>query len=75
MGLIELRDYLKERGLTDVRDVARHFDTDVSAVLQVAEVWQARGKLSSESAACSSGGGSCGGCCASPKGPYLKWVG
>ena len=45
MILAEIRDYLKQRGLCTLSDIALHFDSDADAVRGMLDVWIRKGKV------------------------------
>ncbi|NOQ70094.1 MAG: sugar metabolism transcriptional regulator [Gammaproteobacteria bacterium] len=55
MILAEVRDYLKQRGLCTLSDIALHFDTDADAVRGMLDVWIRKGKVEKRSATDSCG--------------------
>lgn len=61
MILAEVRDYLKQRGLCTLSDIALHFDSDADAVRGMLEVWIRKGKVE-KSLATDSCGTSCQSC-------------
>ncbi|MBE9608352.1 FeoC-like transcriptional regulator [Chitinilyticum piscinae] len=77
MGLIELRDYLRDKGEVAAADIARHFGVQMSAVDQLAGEWVKRGKLAQSlpGGSCSKNGSGCSGCCSSPTGSFYRWLG
>jgi DNA-binding IclR family transcriptional regulator len=45
MILLKLRDYLKEKHVASLSDVARHFDIPESAVQNMLEHWVQKGQV------------------------------
>ena len=58
--LRDIRELLNERGPMDIRDLAIHFETDVSAIAGMLEFLESRGEVKRMELSCGSGG--CGGC-------------
>jgi predicted transcriptional regulator with HTH domain len=61
MILKDIRLYLQQRGQATLGDIARHFDSDPSAVQGMLEQWVRKGKVR-RSLATSSCGSSCSKC-------------
>ena len=59
MLLADIRQYLKERGVASLDEVAIHFDIATDAAMFALDYWEKKGKLVLLGAAC---GSSCGGC-------------
>ena len=59
MDLIQVRDYLAERGGAPLPDIAMHFQVDAATIRPLVDVWVRKGKarkLTGEAAGCK-------GCC------------
>lgn len=75
MSLIDLRNYLQERGRSNLSSIANHFNSQADAVQFALGEWEKRGKVRNLSAQCSSGSTCGGGCCKAPKpDPVYEWV-
>ena len=59
MDLIQLKQYLRERRVAPLQDVALHFKVDIETVRPLLEVWINKGKLRKKGGAA----GACKGCC------------
>lgn len=61
MDLIKLKNYLRERKLVPLQDVAMHFRVDVDAVRPMLEVWVNKGKAKrhKNNIGCQKGCGKC----------------
>lgn len=74
MSLLQLRDYLQQRGRSRLSDIAIHFNTQNDAVQFALAEWEKRGKVRNLQAGCSSEkcGGSC--CSSAEPEPVYEWV-
>lgn len=75
MGLLDVRDYLQQRGSCTLKDIATHFNTQPAAVQFVVGEWERRGKVRNMMGTCSTGGTCGGSCCKSVPDPVYQWVG
>jgi len=57
MILAQIRDYLRERGLVSLGDLALHFDSDPEAMRGMLEQWIRRGRVRKRLASASCGSG------------------
>lgn len=74
MSLLQLRDYLQQRGRSRLSDIATYFNTQPDAVQFALGEWEKRGKVRNLQSGCSTE--KCGGgCCSSaaPE-PVYEWV-
>jgi len=69
MKLGEIRNYIKQRGDSSLKDVANHFDISQEAAQFAIEYWIKKGKIKAQGAACSS---RCGGC--GSAGESYQWI-
>lgn len=71
MILIELRDYVRERGQVSLEEVCRHFGLEQELARALLHTWVQRGRLRHPQA-----GAACRGCavCASGIGEIYVWV-
>ncbi len=59
MDLIQVKQYLRERKVVPLQDVALHFKVDIETVRPLLEVWLKKGKIQKYAGAV----GACKGCC------------
>ena len=59
MDLIQLKQYLRQRRVVPLQDMAHHFHTDVDTVRPLLAVWMAKGRVRRRAGAA----GTCKGCC------------
>lgn len=59
MDLIQVKQYLRERKIVPLQDVALHFKVDVETVRPLLAVWINKGKLQKHAGMV----GACKGCC------------
>lgn len=71
MILGDIRDYLKQRNMVTLQDIAAHFDVSEEAARLAVDYWVKKGKVRAIAAAC---GTSCGSSCGSAGGQY-QWIG
>lgn len=59
MDLVQLKQYLRQRKVVPLQDMALHFRVDVETVRPLLEVWINKGKVRKRAGA----EGACQGCC------------
>ncbi len=59
MDLIQVKQYIRERGIAPLQDVAVHFRVDVDTIKPLLEVWVQKGKTRKHSGSTRA----CKGCC------------
>ena len=59
MDLIQVKQYLRERVIVPLPDVALHFRVDVETIRPLLDVWVQKGKVRKHAG----GSGACKGCC------------
>lgn len=72
MILKDVGDFIRERGIVSLYEVALHFQTDVTAVEAMADRWVDKGKVEK----IKMDKGSCGGCmmCPSDIKIHYRWI-
>jgi hypothetical protein len=71
--LVELRNYIAERGRVSMRDLALHFQIEPDAIRGMLEHWVRKGKVVRDSACPPCGSGCCS--CASDLTEFYLWKG
>lgn len=77
IGLFDIKDYLKERRLVSVQDVAYHFRISESLAESLIETWVQKGKVKALSPSSNAGGcsGGCGcGCSGGTAKKMYRWI-
>ncbi|ADW18003.1 protein of unknown function DUF1920 [Desulfobulbus propionicus DSM 2032] len=73
MDLIQLKNYLRQRNITPLRDAAIHFNVDVETLRPLLNVWITKGKVrrSDDHAT------ACKGCCTCDPSTleFYEWIG
>lgn len=71
MGLIDIKNYLRQHGQASLTDLSHHFRAEPDAVRAMLDHWQRKGKV-----ARIAGGGcgkGCAGCCSAPSVEIYRW--